>query len=174
MFRFREAAVGDVLVHGAHIDGELIHDGDADSDTDFKAEAEVLSLGVRGSCGVGKHEADTGLEVGDDRPTLLDEVIARPEKATGKPRIRAVDDGSVHSAEQEFGVAPVPALVADFIQLPADGNELREVAVIVGVVNREKAGCFSGKADHVLPEKGWCRAGIGRGWRSETFRDLCA
>jgi hypothetical protein len=51
---------------------------------------------------------------------------------------------------------------------------LREVAVIVGVVNREKAGCFSGKADHVLPEKGWCRAGIGRGWRSETFRDLCA
>ena len=174
MFGFGEAAVGDMLVHCAHVDGELIHDGDANADSYLEAEAEVLSLGIGSAGGIGEHEADPGFKVRDDRPAFLDKVIARAEKATGKPRIRAVDDGSVHSAEEKLGVSSVPSVVADFIQLPTDGDKLREVAVIVGVVNREKAGCFSGKADHVLPEKGWCRIGIGRGWRVEPFRDLCA
>ena len=154
MFRFRQAAIGDVLVHGSQIDRELIHHWNTDADADGKTEAEVLPLGIRRPSGVGEHEADPRFEVGDDRPPLLDEVIAGAKEATGKPWIGAVNHGGIHSTEEKLGVPAVPSFVSDFVQLPSHGNELGEVAIVVRVVNGEKAGGFGGEADHILPEKG--------------------
>jgi len=124
MFRFREAAIGNMLVHGAEVYRETIHDRNADPNSYFKTEAEVLSLGVGSARGVGEHEADPRFEVGDDRPAFLDEIIPRAKETTGEPWVGPVNDWPVHTAEKEFGVAPIPTLVADFIQLPTDGDEL--------------------------------------------------
>jgi hypothetical protein len=74
-----------MLVHNPEIDGELIHDGESGADSDGKAEAEVLALGVGSAGGVGEHKADAGFEVGNDWPAFLDKVIAWAEEAACKP-----------------------------------------------------------------------------------------
>ena len=51
-----------------------------------------------------------------------------------------MDYGSVHSAEEEFGVSAVPSLISDFVQLPAHRDELGKIAVVVGIIDREEAG----------------------------------
>ena len=89
-----------------------------------------------------KHEADPRFEVGDDRPSFLDEIVAGAEKATGKPRIGAMNHGGVHSAEEKLGVSAVPSFVTDFVELPTHRDELGEVAVIVGVTNGKEPRCF--------------------------------
>ena len=126
-----EAAVGDMLVKDAEIDGELIHDWDSHSCSDREAEAEVLSLGIGGAGRIREHETDPGFEVRDNGPSFLDEIVARTEEATGEPGVGTVDYGGVHAAEEEFGIAAVPAFISDLIQLPAHGDELGEITIIV-------------------------------------------
>jgi hypothetical protein len=53
-----------------------------------------------------------------------------------------MDHWGVHSAEEEFGVSAVPSFISDFVQLPSDCDELREISVIVGVIDGEEAGCL--------------------------------
>lgn len=151
--RLGEAGIGDVLVDDSEVKGELVQDGDADAGTDGKAEAEVLALGFGSAGGVGEEKADARFKVRDDGPIRLDKVIARTEEAAGKPRIGSLESGGKHAAEEEFGVAPIPPIVPDFIQLPADGDELRQVKVIVGVVDGEKAGGFGGQGDDILTKE---------------------
>ena len=153
-----KAAVGDVLEEDAEVDREAIHHRDADAGANGEAEAEVLTLGVGGARGVGEHEADAGLEVRDHGPTFLDKVVAGAEEAAGEPGIRAVDDRGIHAAEEELGVAAGPVVVTNLVQLPSHGDELGEVAVVVGVPDGEKAGGFGGKGDHILAKHG--RAGF--------------
>ena len=142
MIRFGEAAVGDVLVKDAEIDGELIHDRDSHSCSDREAEAEVLSLRIGGAGGIRENETDPGFEVRDNGPAFLDEVVARAKEATGEPRIGSVNDRGVHATEEEFGIAAVPSFISDWIQLPTHGDELGEIPIIVRVVDGKETGCF--------------------------------
>lgn len=96
---FREAAVGDMLVHNAEIDGELIHDGESGAESDSKAEAEVLALGVRSPGGVSEHEANTGFEIRDNGPVGLNKIVTGAEEATCEPGVGALDSGSKHAAK---------------------------------------------------------------------------
>ena len=112
------------MVEDSEIHGKAIHDRNADTSSDREAETEVLSLGVGCARRVGKHEADAGFQVRDDRPSFLDEVVAGPEEAASEPGIGAVDDGGIHAAEEEFRVAAGPTVVADLIQLPAHRDQL--------------------------------------------------
>ena len=135
LIRFGKATVGDMLVKDTEIDGELIHDWDSDSCSDGEAKAEVLSLGIGGAGRIREHETDPGFEVRDNGPSFLDEVVARTEEATGEPGVGTVDYGGVHAAEEEFGIAAVPAFISDLVQLPAHGDELGEIPIIVRVVD---------------------------------------
>ena len=119
MFRFGKAAVGDVLVKSTEVDRKSLRDRDPDAGTDGETEAEILSLGFGGTGGVGEHEADAGFEIGDDGPAILDEIIAGAEETAGEPWVWAVNDRGVHPAKEELCVAPVPAIIADFVQLPS-------------------------------------------------------
>jgi len=140
MFRLGEAAVGDVLVKDAEVYRELLHDGNPNTCSDGEAEAEVLSLGVGCARGIGKDEADPGFEIRDNGPSFLDKVVSRAKESTGKPGVRTMNYGGVHSAEEEFGVPAVPSLISDFVQLPSHRDELGEITVIVGVIDGEEAG----------------------------------
>lgn len=142
-----------MLVHHSEIDGELFHDGEAGTDSDGKAEAEVLTLGVRGASGVGEHKADAGFEVGNDGPAFLDKVVAWAEEAACEPWIGSLNDGTEHAAKEELGIATVPTFVADLIELPSDGDELGKINIIVGIINREKASGFGRKSDDIFSEK---------------------
>ena len=113
-----------MLEHDSEIDGKLIHHGDADTCSDREAETEILALGVGCSRGVGKQKTDTGLEVRDNGPVGLDEVVAWSEEATSEPRIGTLESRGEHAAKKKFGVASIPPLVSDFIQLPSDRDEL--------------------------------------------------
>ena len=53
-----------------------------------------------------------------------------------------MDDRGIHPAEEEFGVATGPAVIADLVQLPTHRNQLGQVAVVVGVSDRKQAGGF--------------------------------
>ena len=53
-----------------------------------------------------------------------------------------MDYWGVHSAEEEFGVSAVPSFISNFVQLPAHRDELGEIAVVVGVIDGEEAGCL--------------------------------
>ena len=165
---FGEAAVRNVLVHDSEIDGELVCDGKTSPESDGKAEAEVLALGVGGAGGMSEHEADSGFEVGNDGPTFLDEVVAGTEEGASEPWIGALDNGTEHTAEKELGVATIPTFVADLVELPPDGDELGEINIIVGIVNGAEASGFSRKSDDILAEKGrdiWVRRSRSRGGR---------
>ena len=165
---FRETTVGDVLVHNAEIDGEFFRDGESGADSNGKAEAEVLALGVGGAGGVGEHKADAGFEVGNDGPAFLDEVVAGAEEGASEPWIGALDNGTEHSAEKELGVATIPTFVADLVELPSDGDELGEINIIVGIVNGAEASGFSRKGDDILAKKGrdvWVGRSGSRGGR---------
>jgi len=142
-----------VLVHHSEVNGKLIHDGDADPCPDGEAKAEILALGVGRSSGVGKQKTDTGFEVRDNGPFGLDEVVAWAEEATGEPRIGTLESGGEHAAEKKFGVATIPALIADFVQLPPDRDQLRKVDVVVRVVDGEQTGGFGGESNLILPKK---------------------
>lgn len=113
-----------MLEHDSEIDGKLIHHGDADTCSDREAETEILALGVGCSRGVGKQKTDTGFEVRDNGPVGLDEVVAWSEEATSEPRIGTLESRGEHAAKKKFGVASIPPLVSDFIQLPSDRDEL--------------------------------------------------
>ena len=157
-----------MLVHNSEIDGELFHDGESGADSDGKAEAEVLALGVGGAGGVGEHKADAGFEVGNDGPAFLDEVVAGAEEGASEPWIGALDNGTEHSAEKELGVATIPTFVADLVELPSDGDELGEINIIVGIVNGAEASGFSRKGDDILAKKGrdvWVGRSGSRGGR---------
>ena len=142
MIRLGEAAVGDVLVKDAEVYRELLHDGNPNACSNGEAEAEVLSLGVRCARGIGKDKADPGFEIRDNGPSFLDKVVSWAKESTGEPGVGTVDYGGIHSAEEEFGVPAVPSLISDFVQLPSHRDELGEIAVIIGVINREEAGRF--------------------------------
>ena len=142
-----------MLVHNAEIDGELVHDGEAGADSDGKAKAEVLALGVGGAGGVGEHKADTGFEVGNDGPAFLDKVVAGAEEAACEPWIGSLNNGPEHAAKKELGITTIPAFVADLIELPSDGDELGKINIIVGIINREQASGFGRKSDDIFSEK---------------------
>lgn len=156
-----------MLKHDPEIDGKLIHHGDTDTGPDGEAKAEILALGVGRSGSVGKQKTDTGFEVRDNGPVGLDEVVAWAEEATGEPRIGTLESGGEHAAEKKFGVATIPALVADFVQLPPDRDQLRKVDVVVRVVDGEQTGGFGGESNFILPKKSVLdRFGVGEGGRS--------
>ena len=150
---FGETAVGDVLVHDAEINGEFFRNGEAGAESDGKAEAEVLTLGVRGASGVGEHKADAGFEVGNEGPAFLDEVVAWAEEGACEPWIGSLDNGTEHPAKEELGITTVPTFVADLIELPSDGDELGKINIIVGIINREKASGFGRKSYDIFSEK---------------------
>ena len=150
---FRETTVGDVLVHNAEIDGEFFRDGESGADSNGKAEAEVLALGVGGASCVGEHKADAGFEVGNDGPTFLDEVVAGAEETACEPWIRALDYGPEHTAKEELGIATVPTFVADLVELPPNGDELGEINIIIGIIDGTEASGFGRKSDDIFSEK---------------------
>ncbi len=152
--RFREAAVGDMLVHNSEIDGELFHDGESGADSDGKAEAEVLALGVGGAGGVGEHKADAGFEVGNDGPAFLDKVVAWAEEAACEPWIGSLNDRPEHAAKEKLGIATIPTFVADLIELPSDGDELGKINIIVGIIDGAEASGFGRKSDDIFSEEG--------------------
>ena len=143
-----------MLVHNTEIDGELIHDGESGADSDGKAEAEVLALGVGGAGCVGEHKADAGFEVGNDGPAFLDKVVAWSEEAACEPWIGSLNDGPEHAAKEKLGIATIPTFVADLIELPSDGDELRKINIIIGIIDGAEASGFRRKSDDVLSEKG--------------------
>ena len=150
---FREAAVGDMLVHNSEIDGELFHDGESGADSDGKAEAEVLALGVGGAGGVGEHKADAGFEVGNDGPAFLDKVVAGAEEAACEPWIGSLNNGPEHAAKEELGITTVPTFIADLVELPSDGDELGKINIIVGVIDGAEPSGFGRKSDDIFSEK---------------------
>ena len=165
---FREAAVRNVLVHDSQIDGELVCDGKTSPESDGKAKAEVLALGVGGAGGVSEHEADAGFEVGNDGPAFLDEVVAGAEEGAREPWIGSLDNGPEHAAKEKFGITTVPTFVADLVELPSDGDELGEINIIVGIVNGAEASGFSREGDDILAKKGrdvWVGRSGSRGGR---------
>ena len=143
-----------MLVHHSEIDGELVHDGESGADSDGKAEAEVLALGVGGAGGVGEHKADAGFEVGNDGPAFLDKVVAWAEEAACEPRIGSLNDGPEHAAEEEFGITTVPTFVADLVELPSDSDELGKINIIVGIIDGAEASSFCRKSDDIFSKKG--------------------
>ena len=143
-----------MLVHNAEIDGELICDGETSPESDGKAEAEVLALGVGGAGGVGEHKADAGFEVGNDGPAFLDKVVAWAEEAACEPWIGSLDDGPEHTAKEELGIAAVPTFVADLVELPSDGDELGKINIIVGIIDGAEASGFGRKGDDIFSEEG--------------------
>ena len=142
-----------MLVHNAEIDGELIRDGESGAESDSKAEAEVLALGVGGAGGVGEHKADAGFEVGNDGPAFLDKVVAWAEEAACEPWIGSLDDGPEHTAKEELGIAAVPTFVADLVELPPNGDELGEINIIIGIIDGTEASGFGRKSDDIFSEK---------------------
>ena len=161
---FREAAVRNVLVHDSQIDGELVCDGKTSPESDGKAKAEVLALGVGGAGGVSEHEADAGFEVGNDGPAFLDEVVAGAEEGAREPWIGSLDNGPEHAAKEKFGITTVPTFVADLVELPSDGDELGKINIIVGIIDGAEASGFGRKSDDIFSEEGrgyW----VGRGER---------
>ena len=150
---FRETTVGDVLVHNAEIDGEFFRDGESGADSNGKAEAEVLALGVGGASCVGEHKADAGFEVGNDGPAFLDKVVAWAEEAACEPWIGSLDDGPEHTAKEELGIAAVPTFVADLVELPPNGDELGEINIIIGIIDGTEASGFGRKSDDIFSEK---------------------
>lgn len=150
---FGETAVGDVLVHDAEIDGEFFRDGEAGAESDGKAEAEVLALGVGGAGGVGEHKADAGFEVGNCGPAFLDEVVAGAEEGAREPWIGSLDDGPEHAAKEELGITTVPTFVADLVELPSDGDELGKINIIVRIIDGAEASGFGSKGDDIFSEK---------------------
>ena len=142
-----------MLVHDSQIDGEFFCDGEAGADSDGKAEAEVLALGVGGAGGVGKHKADSGFEVGNDGPTFLDEVVAGSEEAACEPWIGTLDYGTEHAAEKELCVSTIPTFVADLVELPPTGDELGKINIIVGIIDGTEASGFGRKSDDIFSEK---------------------
>jgi len=143
-----------MLVHNTEIDGELIHDGESGADSDGKAEAEVLALGVGGAGCVGEHKADARFEVGNDGPAFLDKVVAWAEEAACEPWIGSLNDGPEHAAKEKLGIATIPTFVADLIELPSDGDELGKINVIVGIIDGAEASGFGRKSDDIFSEKG--------------------
>ena len=117
----------------------------------LKQKSWPCELGGAGS--IREHETDPGFEVRDNGPSFLDEIVARTEEATGEPGVGTVDYGGVHAAEEEFGIAAVPAFISDLVQLPAHGDELGEITIIVRVVDRKEAGCFSREADDIFTKE---------------------
>ena len=150
---FRETTVGDVLVHNAEIDSEFFRDGESGADSNGKAEAEVLALGVGGASCVGEHKADAGFEVGNDGPAFLDKVVAWAEEAACEPWIGSLDDGPEHTAKEELGIAAVPTFVADLVELPPNGDELGEINIIIGIIDGTEASGFGRKSDDIFSEK---------------------
>ena len=142
-----------MLVHNAEIDGELIHDGESCADSDGKAEAEVLALGVGGAGGVGEHKADAGFEVGNDGPAFLDKVVAGAEEAACEPWIGSLNNGPEHAAKEELGITTVPTFIADLVELPSDGDELGKINIIVGIIDGAEASGFGRKSDDIFSEK---------------------
>ena len=142
-----------MLVHNAEIDGEFFRDGEASADSDGKAEAEVLTLGVRGASGVGEHKADAGFEVGNYGPAFLDKVVAWAEEAACEPWIGSLNDGTEHAAKEEFGITTVPTFVADLVELPSDGDELGKINIIVGIIDGAEASGFGRKCDDIFSEE---------------------
>ncbi len=143
-----------MLVHNTEIDGELIHDGESGADSDGKAEAEVLALGVGGAGRVGEHKADAGFEVGNDGPAFLDKVVAWAEEAACEPWIGSLNDGTEHAAKEKLGIATIPTFVADLIELPSDGDELGKINIIVGIIDGAEASGFGRKSDDIFSEEG--------------------
>ena len=150
---FGETAVGDVLVHNAEIDGEFFRDGEAGADSDGKAEAEVLALGVGGAGGVGEHKADAGFEIWNDGPAFLDKIVAGAEEGACEPWIGSLDNGPEHAAKEEFGITTVPTFVANLVELPSDGDELGKINIIVGIIDGAEASGFGRKSDDIFSEK---------------------
>ena len=153
-----------MLVHNAEIDGELIRDGESGAESDSKAEAEVLALGVGGAGGVGEHKADAGFEVGNDGPAFLDKVVAGAEEAACEPWIGSLNNGPEHAAKEELGITTVPTFIADLVELPSDGDELGKINIIVGIIDGAEASGFRRKSDDIFSEEGrgyW----VGRGER---------
>jgi len=142
-----------MLVHNSEIDSELFHDGESGTDSDGKAEAEVLALGVGGAGGVGEHKADAGFEVGNDGPAFLDKVVAGAEEAACEPWIGSLDDGPEHAAKEELSITTVPTFIADLVELPSDGDELGKINIIVGVIDGEEPSGFGRKSDDIFSEK---------------------
>ena len=142
-----------MLVHNAEIDGEFFRDGEAGAESDGKAEAEVLALGVGGSGGVGEHKADAGFKVGNCGPAFLDEVVAWAEESACEPWIGSLDDGPEHAAKEKFGITTVPTFVADLVELPSDGDELGKINIIVGIIDGAEASGFGRKGDDIFSEK---------------------
>ncbi len=143
-----------MLVHNTEIDGELIHDGESGADSDGKAEAEVLALGVGGAGGVGEHKANAGFEVGNDRPAFLDKVVAWAEEAACEPWIGSLNDRPEHAAKEKLGIATIPTFVADLIELPSDGDELGKINIIVGIIDGAEASGFCRKSNDIFSKKG--------------------
>jgi len=150
---FGETTVGDVLVHNAEIDGKFFRDGEAGADSDGKAEAKVLALGVGGAGGVREHKADAGFEVGNCGPAFLDEVVAWAEEGACEPWIGSLDNGTEHPAKEELGITTVPTFVADLVELPSDGDELGKINIIVGIIDGAEASGFGRKCDDIFSEK---------------------
>lgn len=65
-----------------------------------------------------------------------------------------MEDGVEEAGEEEFGVAPEPAGVADVVQLPADGGDLRDDEVVVPVPDIEEGRGFVGDGEAIGPERG--------------------
>ena len=142
-----------MLVHNAEIDGKFFRDGEAGTDSDGKAEAKVLALGVGGAGGVGEHKADAGFEVGNCGPAFLDEVVAWAEEAACEPWIGSLNDGTEHAAKEELGITTVPTFVADLVELPSDGDELGKINIIVGIIDGAEASGFGRKCDDIFSEE---------------------
>ena len=143
-----------MLVHNAEIDGELVCDGETSPESDGKAEAEVLALGVGGAGGVGEHKADAGFEVGNCGPAFLDEVVAGAEEGAREPWIGSLDNGPEHAAKEKFGITTVPTFVADLVELPSDSDELGKINIIVGIIDGAEASGFGRKGDDIFSEEG--------------------
>lgn len=142
-----------MLVHNAEIDGKFFRDGEAGADSNGKTEAKVLALGVGGAGGVGEHKADAGFEVGNDGPAFLDKVVAWAEKGACEPWIGSLDNGPKHAAKEEFGITTIPTFVADLIELPSDGDELRKINIIIGIIDGVEASGFGRESDDIFSEK---------------------
>ena len=151
-----------MLIHDPQVNGELLHDRDTNAGADGEAKAKILALGVGCAGGMGEDETDARFKVGNDGPIGLDEVVARAEKPAGKPWVGSLQGGTEHAAEEKFGIATIPAVVANFIQLPANGDELGEVNIVVGVVDRKKSGGFGRERDDIFAKEGFLgRFGLG-------------